>query len=930
MKILNVTHYFLPKNSAGTEVVTYNLSKEFKKRNHQVAVFHGEKPQYQKNLSVESGFYEDLQIFKIYNDFSHIKQYFDLYKNKKIDKHFGSFLDRNKPEVVHFHHLIGLSFGMIDECKIRNIPIYFTAHDFWCQCPQGQRFHQLKNEICYEIDTNECAVCQGFSSLSIFFEKVRKKIDYIFKKYHQELQVDNEVISLIKNKDKCRINARKKNIDFNIKQQPPYLMVHPNARLKFSKILLTPKSKIKFSLSCLPEKKQLIKGKVKIIIKFGKQELFSQIFDASQLKEKQDFCLTVQTTSKDKLRLEMISIEPCFNFNLAFYDLQIENPRISNTSNDHVNDFNDAVYYQIKKNGKSFIAWLKRKRRKKNSQQIKKRNEYIIQQLKKCEKIICPTPILYDEFKKTGLQNLILSEDGIEKKLFENFSKVNKDDDKIIKFAYIGTFISTKGLHVLIKAFNKIEKNNAYLDIYGPKDKLTDYTVNIINSIENKNINLKGTFDKNDIANIYQTFDVLIVPSIWFENAPLVIRNAILAKTPMIVSNLGGMNFLCKNNINGLVFEPGNANDLKEKIDKFIENPSLISKFSSQMPSIKSIEENASELLGYYDKHIKNIEKNVFSAGQNDNSSIKVSIVIPTYNGDEYIEQVFAMIKKQKVGFGYEVIIVDSGSTDRTLTLVKNYGWQLYEIDKNDFNHGLTRNYAISKTRGEFIVLLTQDAIPENEDWLSNIIKNFEDPMVCGVYARQIPRKNCNKVLANSIINSLAGSTQKVVNQLTSFENYYTLEPSAKYKLTNFDNVCSCLRRSFWQKNPFVKSNFGEDIRMGIDIILSGKKIVFEPSASVVHSHNRNLRYEYKRSYSANIKLLENFNLVSIASFKDYFKTVVKNIKKDIILCKEKNFSFNKKRKYIFYSILWNLLTRFGAYRANIDWQKGKINNYFI
>jgi glycosyltransferase involved in cell wall biosynthesis len=132
-----------------------------------------------------------------------------------------------------------------------------------------------------------------------------------------------------------------------------------------------------------------------------------------------------------------------------------------------------------------------------------------------------------------------------------------------------------------------------------------EYSRQLKSLVKNKNIKFKGTFDKNKVADIYKKIDVLVVPSVWFENAPLVIRNAILSKIPMITSDLPGMNFLVKDNVNGFNFKPGDSNDLKRKMLKFVSNPLLIEKFSKKMPQIKTIKENAIEHEKYYLKAMK-------------------------------------------------------------------------------------------------------------------------------------------------------------------------------------------------------------------------------------------------------------------------------------------------------------------------------------
>lgn len=109
-------------------------------------------------------------------------------------------------------------------------------------------------------------------------------------------------------------------------------------------------------------------------------------------------------------------------------------------------------------------------------------------------------------------------------------------------------------------------------------------------------------FDNQEIASVFQNIDMLIVPSLWQENSPLVIQEAFLAETPVIASRLGGIPEIVQNGINGLLFNPGDVDELREKMQQIINNPSLIEKFRENMPKIRCIEDNAKEIEEIYNK----------------------------------------------------------------------------------------------------------------------------------------------------------------------------------------------------------------------------------------------------------------------------------------------------------------------------------------
>lgn len=121
-------------------------------------------------------------------------------------------------------------------------------------------------------------------------------------------------------------------------------------------------------------------------------------------------------------------------------------------------------------------------------------------------------------------------------------------------------------------------------------------------------------------------------------------------------------------------------------------------------------------------------------------------IAIPTYNGNELWKDVVSNLKKY-VPSDITIQIVDSGSTDGTVELASEAGFKVMKIKSEDFNHGGTRNLAVSEYLNEFdiAIFLTQDAIPE-KGFIEEIIRSFNDPLVVCAYGRQLPHEDANPI----------------------------------------------------------------------------------------------------------------------------------------------------------------------------------------
>jgi rhamnosyltransferase len=247
-----------------------------------------------------------------------------------------------------------------------------------------------------------------------------------------------------------------------------------------------------------------------------------------------------------------------------------------------------------------------------------------------------------------------------------------------------------------------------------------------------------------------------------------------------------------------------------------------------------------------------------------------VSIIVPTCNAGPDFEKVLGAISAQRSNFTCEILVVDSESSDGTPDLARKYGARVLSIPRSEFNHGGTRNRGISETRGEFVAMLVQDAIPANESWLQGLVENVaNDEMVAGAYSRQIPREDCNPFTRYALENHFTNLPRRREQVIEDVARYEALPPVRKLELVTFDDVSSCLRRSVWEKHPFEQLSFGEDIEWSERVMKLGYRIVYDPRSAVVHSHNRSPLYEMKRAYVAHKLLGELLGFRALPSFGD-------------------------------------------------------------
>jgi len=230
---------------------------------------------------------------------------------------------------------------------------------------------------------------------------------------------------------------------------------------------------------------------------------------------------------------------------------------------------------------------------------IAKRSRFLRDMLDRVDMVLAPSRFLIEKFIDYGIaKNRIFHLDfGIDHSVLANF---RKEVSNKFRFGFVGGVSEHKGIRVLIEAFNKVKKDNVVLSIFGPYDQ--SYLSKLRRELKaNSRIAFYGPFNNREISSVFSKIDVLVYPSIWYENRPIAILEALLAKIPVITSNLGGMAELVQDRVTGLLFEVGNPEDLSQKMVSVIDNPELLRRLSETPRQVKTIEKNAQELNKIYD-----------------------------------------------------------------------------------------------------------------------------------------------------------------------------------------------------------------------------------------------------------------------------------------------------------------------------------------
>src|SRR5262245_5302983 len=160
------------------------------------------------------------------------------------------------------------------------------------------------------------------------------------------------------------------------------------------------------------------------------------------------------------------------------------------------------------------------------------------------------------------------------------------------------------------------------------------------------------------------------------------------------------------------------------------------------------------------------------------------SVVIPTLNGGALFERALDKLLAQKTDFAFDVTVIDSGSHDGTVAMVRKRPVRLLEIPQAEFNHGATRDRAIAATGGDYIALTVQDAEPFDEHWLAGLVRAIQEvPDAAGAYSRQIPRPGLNPILRERLMGWSATRSERGIQRLPAGKALPDLAPFERIQL---------------------------------------------------------------------------------------------------------------------------------------------------
>lgn len=229
---------------------------------------------------------------------------------------------------------------------------------------------------------------------------------------------------------------------------------------------------------------------------------------------------------------------------------------------------------------------------------------------------------------------------------------------------------------------------------------------------------------------------------------------------------------------------------------------------------------------------------------------MRIDVIIPTFHPGKDFEKLLKGLESQTLAV-HKIVIMNTRTGDFPEDLLSPYdNIEVYHIDKEAFDHGGTRNQGASYTDGEYLLFMTQDAIPVDNRLVERLAAAFKKPEVKAAYARQLPKEDCRE---------LERYTRKFNYPEKSRIQRKADLNTLGIKTFFCSNVCAMYEReTFLKQNGFVKHTiFNEDMIYAGGLIKNGYEIAYVAGARVLHSHNYSGWKQLQRNFDLAVSQVE-------------------------------------------------------------------------
>ncbi|HEC35783.1 MAG TPA: glycosyltransferase [Anaerolineae bacterium] len=215
--------------------------------------------------------------------------------------------------------------------------------------------------------------------------------------------------------------------------------------------------------------------------------------------------------------------------------------------------------------------------------------------------LIAPSHFLIRQYTEAGFpaDRFVYLENGIDVERIRRYPRRPSADGRV-RFTYLGSLAWQKGVHILVEAFRGVPAERAVLRVYGDPTVFPNYAAHLQQIADTTNTFFEGLVPNEEVGQVLAETDVVVVPSLWYENSPVVIQEAFAAEVPVVASRIGALTEKIRHGIDGLLCAPGEARAWQESLLSVVEHPEQIKGLRARLPEAMTMREHATSLEDVY------------------------------------------------------------------------------------------------------------------------------------------------------------------------------------------------------------------------------------------------------------------------------------------------------------------------------------------
>lgn len=617
MRLVMVNHTFPPASWAGSEICVLRTAQELQRRGHEVFVFVREHASDREEYAMRQDVVEGVPVTRINKTFRYTPDFDSIYRDDFLAARFGDWVGRLQPDLVHFHHLTNLSTTLTHELYIRGIPSIMTLHDYWLHCQRGQ----LLTRNLKRCDGPSIAGCRDCLAVQTLRGKGQRLVDGFM---HRQRQLERGPADWL---DLIRVNPFSINTPdarfvnrFDVEiagDSRTVLMMHPPCTVRYVlRLGTTPRLETAYAM--FPATYHQPGWGVRFSIRVEGEMVLDEVVNAKRNAAHRTWfetTLDLHPWAGKSITLEL-QTAPEHGTDNQYCAAGWGRLRITGLETPESRERAAGFTWKRRflSGGLNWAARAAAAVFPSATYAIRRRRLAVNDVLNQVDHFISPSQFLRQFFIRQGLEpdRITFLDNGFERT--EPVAVRNRKPGEPLRFGYLGTWIPSKGVHLLVEAFNGLPVGPAELHVHGffpGYDGYETYEYELRAAARHPGIVFHGPYPPARGPELLAELDALVVPSIWWENSPLTIHEAFAARVPVIAADAGGMAEFVQHGVSGLLFRHRDAESLRAVLRRVVDEPVILDHLRKNAPSVLSIQEHTDRLISLY-KRIVDGKKHVW------------------------------------------------------------------------------------------------------------------------------------------------------------------------------------------------------------------------------------------------------------------------------------------------------------------------------